>query len=67
MSALDASTAAAAAGEITFTHASSIDAHDAILVVGAAIFTSLLTEGKCLLGVNEGVYRDLVVLDLQAT
>jgi len=45
MSALDASTAA---GEATFTHGgSSIDAHDAMLVVGAAIFTSLLTEGKC--------------------
>lgn len=53
MSALDASTAAA--GEATFMQVSSIDAHDAILVVGAAIFTSLLTEGKCLLGVNEMV------------
>ena len=50
MSALDASTAPSAGGEATFTHGgSSIDAHDAMLVVGAAIFTSLLTEGKCLL------------------
>jgi hypothetical protein len=50
MSALDASTTAVAGGEATFTHGgSSIDAHDAMLVVGAAIFTSLLTEGKCLL------------------
>jgi hypothetical protein len=49
MSALDASTTASsvAGGEATFTHGgSSIDAHDAMLVVGAAIFTSLLTEGK---------------------
>jgi hypothetical protein len=55
MSALDASTAAGAAGEATFTHGSSIDAHDAILVVGAAIFTSLLTEGRCLLSFNDVV------------
>ena len=55
MSALDGSTAAAAVGEATFTHGSSIDAHDAILVVGAAIFTSLLTEGRCLLDVNHVV------------
>ena len=54
MSALDGSTAAAA-GEATFTHGSSIDAHDAILVVGAAIFTSLLTEGRCLLSFNDVV------------
>ena len=31
--------------EVTFTHPASIDPHDAILVIGAAIFTTLLTEG----------------------
>jgi len=64
MSALDSSTAG---GEATFTHGgSSIDAHDAMVVVGAAIFTSLLTEGKCLLSYKRCMGRDLVVLDLQA-
>ncbi len=51
-----------------FIHPAVVDPTDAIFVLGAAIFTSILTEGKAiltLLNPPNALFRHLLVLDLQ--